>query len=341
MECLRDFVGIEGCGATTPASGEYINSLPGINTFMVGKIADREQVTYLEVWNDVQDRAIKKFATAVINTFKANKNLKIKTVTQTVDLGRIIDDTSPLAASAEYRGISIELTIQSNLAGLQSWLQVIYVQSIAIYSDGVHANFPIKVFDLDTGATLETITEDLVAGWNSIRVASSYDAYRIFIAYDATAFESVSLSIAPYVAGSCQNCCDTVFGYGNCEASVNGAIAPSIATPTIIEKGSDTYGLSAIFSIQCRYDWLVCSNIDLFTLAWQYCLGAEMMTERIFSDRINKYTTIDLERARELRTEFETGWKFELEKTIDGIDVSDSDCCIECVAPIQKPYVIP
>lgn len=341
MECLRDFVGIEGCGATTPTSGEYINSLPGINTFMVGKIADREQVTYLEVWNDVQDRAIKKFGTAVVNTFKNNKKLRIKTVTQTVDLGRIIDTTSPLAAAAEYRGISIELTIQSNLAGLQSSLQVIYVQSIAIYSDGVHADFPIKVFDLDTGALLDTITDNLVAGWNSIRVASSYDAYRIFIAYDATSFESITLSIAPYVAGSCQNCCDAVFGCGNCDAFVNGAIAESLAAPSVIEKSSDTYGLSAIFSIQCRYDWLVCNNIDMFTLAWQYCLGAEMMTERIFSDRINKYTTIDLESARELRTEFETAWKVELEKAIDGIDISDTDCCVECVAPIQKPYIIP
>lgn len=341
MDCLRDFVGISGCGATEPTSGVYVNSLPGITSFMVSKIADREQVTYLGVWNDVQNRALKKFTTQLISLFKTKKKLKIKTVAQSVNLGKIIDDSSPLAAAAEYRGISIEMVLQGNIATLQSSLQVIWLQSISIYSDGVHAGFVFKVFDLDTGELLDTIEEDLAAGWNEIRVAASYDATRIFICYDATAFESVTLSIQSNTNLIYQACCDTIYGTGNCEASINGAITADLATPTVIDKGDNTYGLSAVFAIQCRYDWLVCNNIDLFTTAWQYCLGAELMTERIYSDRENRFTNIDIEKAKELRDEFETGWNKELETVIDGIDISDTDCCIECVAAIQKPYLIP
>lgn len=341
MQCLRDTIGILGCHAPEPSTGQYVNDLPGITSFMVSKIADKEQVTYLGVWNNVQDRALKKFNSAVIAAFKNSKKLKIKTIAQTIDIGRIIDDSTPLAASAQYRGIAIELIPDGNAFALQSSLQVIYVASIAVYSPGVFANFPFKVFDLQTGAVLETITEDLVAGWNTIAVGSSYDALRIFISYDATAFESVTLTIPAYAPGACQNGCDTVYGYGNCTASINGAVSADLADPTVISKGSDTYGLSAIFSIQCRYDWLICNNLDQFILPWQYLLGAELMTERIFSDRENRFTNIDLEKARELRTEFEAGFKTELDLAISGIDISEHDCCIECVAQIQKPYLIP
>lgn len=339
MECLRDFVGIEGCGATTPASGEYVNSLPGITSFMVGKIADKEQVTYLEVWNDIQERALKKFTSAVISTFKNKKQLKIKTVSQTVDLGRIIDNTTPTAADAQYRGFTVELTFDSNLTNLQSSLQVIYVQSVAIYSD-VEADTTLKVINLDTAAVLHSEAVSLTVGWNTVSISEAFDAYRIFVGFDATAVGSPLLNIQPYVSIGCQTCAGNIYG-ADCTAMVNGAVSADTSDLTTIEKGQNTYGVSGVFSIQCRYDWLVCSNIDLFTLAWQYCLGAELMIERIYSDRINRFTGIDLEKAKELRTEFEAGWKAELEVAIDGIDISQDDCCIDCVAQIQKPYLVP
>lgn len=341
MTCLENTVGILGCGAPTPETGQYVNDLPGITSFMVSKIADKEHVTYLGVWNNVQERALKKFTSSVIAAFKTSKKLKIKTITQTIDLGRIIDTSAPVVASPEYRGVTIELIPAGNAILLSSSLQVIYVASIAVYSPGIFSGFQFKVFDLQTGDVLETITSDLVSGWNSIRVASSYDALRIFIAYDATAFESVTLTIPAYTAGACQNGCDLVYGYGNCTASVNGAVSADLSDATVIDKSSNTYGLSASFSVQCRFDWLVCNNIAQFILPWQYLLGAELMTERIFSDRENRFTNIDLDKARELRTEFQTGFETELNIAISGIDISENDCCIECVAQIQKPYLIP
>jgi hypothetical protein len=339
MECLRDFVGIEGCGAATPVSGEYVNSLPGITSFMVGKIADKEQVTYLEVWNDVQERAMKKFASAVISIFKNKKQLKIKTVSQTVDLGRIIDDSTPTAAAAEYRGFTVELTFDSNLTNLQSSLQVIYVQSVAIYSDWA-GDTTLKIVDLDTEAVLHSQAISLTVGWNTVSISEAFDAYRIFVGFDATEVGSPLLNIQPYVSIGCQTCAGNIYG-ADCTATVYGAVSADTSDLTTLDKGSNTYGVSGVFSIQCRYDWLVCSNIDLFTLAWQYCLGAELMVERIYSDRINRFTGIDLEKAKELRTEFETGWKTELEIAIDGIDISENDCCVECVSQIQKPYIVP
>jgi hypothetical protein len=62
MDCLKDYIGIKGCGAPAPPevpnplpegasatdyfSGLYINELPGVNLEVIEKIADEEQENY-------------------------------------------------------------------------------------------------------------------------------------------------------------------------------------------------------------------------------------------------------------------------------------------------------
>lgn len=81
MDCLKDYIGISGCGATLPVLGEgqtledvfsglYINQLPGISLKSIEKLADSEQENYLGVWFDVKRRALLKFGLA----FRGNVN---------------------------------------------------------------------------------------------------------------------------------------------------------------------------------------------------------------------------------------------------------------------------
>lgn len=67
MDCLLDYIGLKVCGDETPASGLFINSLPGISLESIDKIADSEQVTYRGVWNDVQTEAAARFYIDVVN----------------------------------------------------------------------------------------------------------------------------------------------------------------------------------------------------------------------------------------------------------------------------------
>ncbi len=67
MDCFIDYIGLSLCGAyTAPASGIYINSLPGLSIESIDKIADQEQVTFLGVWEDVQTNAVAQFKIDVI-----------------------------------------------------------------------------------------------------------------------------------------------------------------------------------------------------------------------------------------------------------------------------------
>lgn len=56
--CLLDYVGIKVCAdQQVPSSGLYINSLPGITLESMDKTATEDQITYLELWADVQSEA--------------------------------------------------------------------------------------------------------------------------------------------------------------------------------------------------------------------------------------------------------------------------------------------
>jgi hypothetical protein len=60
-----------------------------------------------------------------------------------------------------------------------------------------------------------------------------------------------------------------------------------------------------------------------------YLLGVEMMNERVYSDRLNRFVTVDRQRAKELRDEYQAEFNREMLALVESIDLKQ-DCCIEC-----------
>jgi hypothetical protein len=89
---------------------------------------------------------------------------------------------------------------------------------------------------------------------------------------------------------------------------------------------------------------LIESNFETFGIALWYLLGSEMMFERINSNRINKFTTIDKAKARELQQAFIDTFQDELTVAVNSIDVNNNDCS-DYIADenniISTHYVIP
>lgn len=77
MQCFNDYIGLSFCAGVyeSPASGIYINSLPGMSMESIDKTADHEQINYLGVWEDVQTNAIAQFRLDIIT--EINKCYKI------------------------------------------------------------------------------------------------------------------------------------------------------------------------------------------------------------------------------------------------------------------------
>lgn len=113
MDCLKDYIGIMGCGAPAPPdgpgafSGLYINQLPGVSLEVMEGIADSEQENYLGVWADVKDRALLKFALAV----KAKLNECYK-ITDPAVVSCLVCESKQLFALALWYFLGVELMIE-------------------------------------------------------------------------------------------------------------------------------------------------------------------------------------------------------------------------------------
>lgn len=357
MECLRGYIGIKHCGFAPSDSGEYINSYPGIEFAMIDKIANADQVDYAGVWADIEQRAIKKFRIDVLGNISGfNDRYRLRQITQNVDLGKDLTVGTTQAPSANKSGMVIELKGPSDQA-ICSNMQSLYVQSIQFYMVN-YGNATITVRDADQGTVLDTyVITGVYPGWIPWKIDKQYDdVARISITVDTTAITTAYLDLSAF---GLQN-----FGQGNqfsntygwnesglwfnygCTgtAQVRGVkFDANYANPVF---GVNTFGLSAVFAVKCTYNNVVCKNKRHFLNAWGLCLCIELLTERIYSSRINNWTTVDLKKATQLRSEMEIEYRGgqkqddtikeegELKRACSGIDLDLSDCCIEVDAPI-------
>lgn len=101
LTCFIDYIGLNYCTTgvyTTPTSGIYLNTLPGISIENIDKIADSEQETYLGVWNDLQKSAVAQFRMDII--MEMNKCYKLNKDCVYDDL--ICENTEELSLAWKY-----------------------------------------------------------------------------------------------------------------------------------------------------------------------------------------------------------------------------------------------
>jgi hypothetical protein len=94
-------------------------------------------------------------------------------------------------------------------------------------------------------------------------------------------------------------------------------------------KLNQCYKLTDKTVIEC----LVCEKKELFDVALWYLHGTELMIERTSTDEMNRYTTIDLEKAENLKVEFYREFEQALDDAVSSIQPNDGDClkgCLEC-----------
>lgn len=322
MECLIDYIGVLGCGSAIPPSGLYINQLPGITLKSMDNIANEEQVTWLEVWKDIQLRASRRFNTTINKLF--NKTHKLNKLNRSHCLNATDYDATPIVAESKWKGFILKLDEIGN--NQVSSFQTLFIPSVKLAS-AIDASTTIKVFDLNTNELLyESSTVTLNPGWNVININKQFFSNWIFIGYDATIVQSYDLVVSEESTTSLCPCfiCDT------CTVTVQGAASDDLNNPTMVTSGTNSFGLTGCFNVTCSFNSLVCRNKNIFSDAWMKLLGAELMVERIYSERINKYTTAGKKEAQELMDFFNVEFEDSLKDTVSGIQLDPNDCCFIC-----------
>jgi len=335
--CLKDYFTLDGCsGATLGNSGFYLNRLlEGLEFKMLDYIADEQQSDFNCVWSDIQDRAIEMFGHDVRQ--ELNKRFRLKGIKQSVNNERNIDTTTTTTASVQQRGFVLE-QYTSGASLVDSNLQQFYVQTIALYGSTYTGDVAYTIYNLDTADVLKTGTIASVANtWVSVDIYEYYDCGRIFVSYDATNVDSVLQSTSDL-----ENAVNTA-GFGD-GLMLNGATSAP-GTPTTITKGNDAFGLTATWSVVCKWDNLVCQNIANFKMALAYCIGSEICNQRMYTSRLNEYTVFDRDTSAGLKQLYLTKYKGGilddikydglLTQSIEGINLNKHDGCIECNADIN------
>lgn len=78
---------------------------------------------------------------------------------------------------------------------------------------------------------------------------------------------------------------------------------------------------------ECDYDELICDNKELLTNAWKYLLGVQLMIERLYSPRLNRFTTVDREQAQELKDFYQVEYEKYLSQAVLLFDITGCELC--------------
>lgn len=350
-DCLIDYIGLKGCSTTTPLSGKFINSLPGIDLRLFDSIADSQQATSDGVYTDIQIIAAQRIRNDTIAEF--NRRYQIKNIQRSLDLGRIIDTTSTTATGTNYQGFTAQLNLE-NQSFVDSNLQQFYINSIAVFLSTA-VNTTIKIFDTEQNIEIASQSVTGSAGWNVVNFVTFYNPRRIFVAYDATLVTGVELDITKFPqkghnsSGISSSSCFGFDGICNSFLKIKGATA-TIADPFTITEGNNTFGLTGIFGVTCTFERLICNNLRTFENAWMYLLGSVTMDFLLNSPRLNETTAFDrANKFEELQLQFEAQYvggeitkgdntrtyPGELNQAIDSLRLDEADDCIRCNEPIR------
>lgn len=77
----------------------------------------------------------------------------------------------------------------------------------------------------------------------------------------------------------------------------------------------------------CDYDALICENIEVLTQAWKYLLGIWILLFRINSNRLNRFTTVDVTQAKELKDHYQAEYERFLKQSVLCMDISSCEMC--------------
>ena len=322
--CLDNYIGLRGCGSTTPPSGLYVNDLPGMSLENLVTLTNTDEPTYSDIWTMVQTRAQQRFSLDVREAM--GKHYKLNSLMQGINVG---NDVGSLAASrpTAFAGFTIEL-IDQNYEFVPSPFASIHVQQIVLWSNENIGSLDFTFYDLDKNIEIYTTQSSLIPGKNIIEINRTFhnlyqsNTWRLGIFYDIGSMSDSYDMILPYNR-SMMSCCDVrLQGFG------------SDTTVSAGSFGNNTYGLSGIFSIVCNWDAMICQNKTLFSRAYWYLLGIEVLTEQLYSSKLNQFTTVNLQRLNELRAEYQVEYSKSLEQVASGLKLS-CDCCIECNESVQ------
>lgn len=237
--------------------------------------------------------------------------------------------------SRETSQYKVDLNTATGLAGVTIEFNLPRYAKLHVVSVDVNSGYDytspealIQVYEDDeNGELLSEHSQEISEGRNTIFVDQDYDVKKIFVAYDPEtyAFKQTENKRyqTPYISWSCEECAFDCGGYNGRFLQVNGG------------------GLNVKYNVFCSVEKFACENINLFKQAFFFRIGLEIIYERRFGDRLNKFMTMTLERQEELMEFYNTEFNNKLEQAVRSQNMREDPYCFTCKQIVSKRASIP
>lgn len=314
--CLKDYVGIRGCGAE-PESKKYINQLPGMSTELIDNIASKDQITYAGVWSDIQEMAYMQFKSDLVNYILTERNYEyVETFYQTRNVAKYT--SGPILEGLNYRGIHVKMP--------DSKYSELFVKSIQLISKNIVTS-KIIVIDLNNNEKIDEIEVDLIIGLNEIlidkRYYSKFQTLNLFIGIQEN-FETVEVKPEYYFMTSDCECSHTF----NEDSEYRYYPATFDLTTNILNEIGAGQGFALDAEINCSIDKYICDFKQKLLTSWMLFLAYYTLFYKLGSPRINMFTTSNLEGTKFLRDEFNYKYKQQMKNVVRSLPLDN--LCLSC-----------
>lgn len=236
--------------------------------------------------------------------------------------------------SRETSSFKNDVNLAVGLAGVQIEFDLpkyarIHVISAEVFSDQEYStpDVPFYVYAEDgDGELLFQTGSELTEGKNTVNIDRDFDVNKIFVAYNPdfalrqTENKRYSTSYYRFTCDSCEFDCG---GYRGTVNQINGG------------------GLNVKYVVYCSAQKFVCENINLFAQALLWKIGVVISQERRFGERLNKFTTMTLERAEELMDFYKTEYEKEVKEVIKGSTIREDPYCFPCKRLVSYKSQVP
>lgn len=313
-QCPDNYIGLDNL--IPSRSGVYADSLPGIDIEMIDGLRKNAKDSD-ETWDLIYTRSWNSLVSALSGALQDKFYVDSKIVSrETSQFKTDINLNQGLA------GVSIEFNLPR-----YAKLNIVSVQ---FSSDQAYSSPEglIQIFEDDqNGELLYEITADFTEGKNTLYVDQSFEVNKVFVAFnpEVYAFKETENKkyTTPYIYWSCDACAFDCGGYQGKVDQINGG------------------GLNVVYNITCSVEKFLCQNINLFTQAFLYCIGVEITKERRFGERLNRFTTMTLERAEELMGFYTENFEKNLDRSVRSQNIKEDPYCFSCKEVVSSRSSIP
>jgi hypothetical protein len=291
MNCLKDYIGLQGCTAGTPLSGLDINDYPGMSTELLEKVSTPEQASYSGFWNSTQNVAYQRLRRDVqMALFKSAEAQLDQVLFQTskvfVNQWQTI---TPLPMAPEYRGTFVSIN-GSKYLGMR-------IKQLYVYNAGP-AMVPAvewKVIQTQDGKILDSGTYDMEPGMNYVPINevfySDFDKINILAVVDCTNLDTLQGMFVDFGWNQMDIECASRFTF----LWRNGWLIRPVTTSLAYTMGSDwdtSFNQNGVYmdaQLLCSIDAFLCHQKEFLLDAWANILCYHVLWAKMSSPRANYF----------------------------------------------------